>query len=77
MKRGSCNIVSYDIFFFFSEADILEHEEQFEPFYSSFVALAAHYLSHSLAAGKYTLVQMSSHKIRLVLYNIFFIQKNI
>ena len=56
VKRGSCNIVSYDIFFFFSEADILEHEEQFEPFYSSFVALAAHYLSHSLTAGKYTLV---------------------
>ncbi|VDI53159.1 E3 ubiquitin-protein ligase UBR4, partial [Mytilus galloprovincialis] len=33
-----------------SETDILEHEDQYEPFYSSFVALATHYLSHSLTA---------------------------
>ncbi|XP_052093919.1 E3 ubiquitin-protein ligase UBR4-like [Mytilus californianus] len=33
-----------------SETDILEHEDQYEQFYSSFVALATHYLSHSLTA---------------------------
>ena len=33
-----------------SEPDILEHEDQYEQFYSSFVALATHYLSHSLTA---------------------------
>jgi hypothetical protein len=39
-------------FSLFSEPDILEHEDQYEQFYSSFVALATHYLSHSLTAGK-------------------------
>jgi hypothetical protein len=36
----------------FSEKDILKHEDVYEPFYSSFVALAAHYLSASAGEGK-------------------------
>ena len=39
--------------FLFSERDILSHDEEYEPFYSSFVALASHYLSASAGDGTY------------------------
>ncbi|XP_060554667.1 E3 ubiquitin-protein ligase UBR4-like, partial [Ruditapes philippinarum] len=41
-----------------SEKDILKHEDVYEPFYSSFVALAAHYLSAS--AGEVAAPHLSS-----------------
>lgn len=33
------------MFVFYSESDILHHDKQYEPFYSSFVALSAHYIT--------------------------------
>lgn len=37
--------MTYSFFFFYSESDILHHDKQYEPFYSSFVALSAHYIT--------------------------------
>lgn len=36
-----------------SEADILHHDKQYEPFYSSFVALSAHYITTVCGQSKY------------------------
>ena len=38
---------------FFSEKDILNHDDEYEPFFSSFVALASHYLSSSAGDGEF------------------------
>ena len=37
----------------FSEKDILNHDDEYEPFFSSFVALASHYLSSSAGDGEF------------------------
>ncbi|XP_067662559.1 E3 ubiquitin-protein ligase UBR4-like [Haliotis asinina] len=44
-----------------SEKDILEHDDEFEPFYSSFVALSSHFISASSSnLTKSTLIQASN-----------------
>jgi len=43
----------YYIGILFSEAELLKHEDEYEAFYSSFVALSAHYLSASAGDGSY------------------------
>uniref|UniRef100_A0A673LQI7 E3 ubiquitin-protein ligase UBR4-like n=1 Tax=Sinocyclocheilus rhinocerous TaxID=307959 RepID=A0A673LQI7_9TELE len=35
----------FPLLFFYSESEILHHDKQYEPFYSSFVALSAHYIT--------------------------------
>ena len=44
----------------FSERDILTHDDEYEPFYSSFVALASHYLSSSAGDGKLQHIESTS-----------------
>lgn len=37
-----------------SESEILHHEKQYEPFYSSFVALSTHYITTVCSLSEYT-----------------------
>lgn len=51
--------------FICSEADILHHDKQYEPFYSSFVALSAHYIT--TVCGQSTYLSFPLHVIHAVL----------
>jgi len=48
-SKMSCKLQFIDCYrfslLFYSESEILHHDKQYEPFYSSFVALSAHYIT--------------------------------
>lgn len=48
--------ISWDIsLVIYSESEIIHHDKQYEPFYSSFVALSAHYITTVCGQSKYYL----------------------
>lgn len=44
-----------------SESDILHHDKQYEPFYSSFVALSAHYITTVCGQSTYLSLSLLCH----------------
>lgn len=74
------DIIKWDIrLVICSESDILHHDKQYEPFYSSFVALSAHYITTVCGQSMYLSFSLIINKLLLSFskisqcYRLFFL----